>query len=304
MSRKKKPQKSSIPRRQAPGERSFGTSVLVQSNYAGWLLGAVVTPVVAGHEKRSFVALLKWQAVFGCGLVVLGLAELCGRGGPPWAKEQLEGPLSEATTEASSPRLLKALWSATSSRRWVLLCLAYSVCAGVGFTVPAVQDVVIDLTCSSDRANVATVANAAFILAGILVGLALGKAAPEAPRTSPGPVLLGLFSLATLTIATLHVALVSLRTCNLGLVAVLMALSGGATIGFVGFALREAAVTAASLDPAAALFSSGFIEFWVQVFGECIGEPHTRRSSKPFGGGSVLGVEAAARRVEKKTSFA
>ncbi|KAH8075322.1 major facilitator superfamily-like protein [Aureococcus anophagefferens] len=201
---------TSVSQRWLPAaERPLGVSLTVQANYFGWLLGAVLVPY-ACVAKGGLVRLLEVQAA-AAGL----LFALAAFGAP-------EPPRTAAAAPRRGGRAADLDVAPPSPK--------------FGLTT---ADIVFDEACAFSP-KVTALANAAFIAAGVVTGLALGFA---------------------------HDAYACVG---------LMAAAGASTIGFVGLALGEAGKSAGP-NPAARVFSGGCVEWWLQVCGAAITQVASNR---------------------------
>ena len=253
-----------------PSERPMGVAALVQSNYFGWLLGAVLMPYVCA-AKRGLVLLLAVQAGVA-GLLFLGAAAAqpsAVEAAPPARAEDAPLALTESGDQkpAEAFTLAAALVEFRARPRWLVSCLAYAIAAGVGFGVPAAQDVVFGKVCGFSS-KVDAVANAAFIATGVLAGLSLGAASDFADRHETAVLLTTLLA-GALALGGLAAAVALPGACNEYAAVTLMALAGASTVGFVGAALSEASKSAGP-SRAARLYSGGCVEWWVQIFGAAV----------------------------------
>lgn len=250
-------------------ERAMGVAALVQSNYGGWLLGAVIVPYACA-AKRGLVVVLAAQAGVAGALLAAGAAftpSALVEAAPARAEDAPLALTDSGPPPAAAFSLGAAVREYRRRPRWLVAGLAYAVAAGVGFAVPAAQDIVFSETCGfSSKVN--AVANAAFIAAGVLAGLGLGAASDAVARHETA-VLLGFMAGGALALAGLAATVALPRHCNELAAIELMALAGASTIGFVGAALSEASKSAGP-SPAARVYSGGCVEWWVQIFGAAV----------------------------------
>jgi MFS family permease len=192
-------------------ERPFATALAVQSNYAGWAVGCL-TPVMFGkpgpdgeHTQTGMRTYLLWQAL----LTSLAL--------PIYLAANTRGPRAKIATNAvsssaegaggvgvggnvvgvvgvvSAPRTLSMRESfATLCKRpqYLIHSTCYAVLGAVGYAVTGAVDVCFTSAFTTSAANgTATSAftsdhtmwlNFAFVLTGVLTGLAAGKLTPTA----------------------------------------------------------------------------------------------------------------------------
>ena len=114
-------------------ERALATSCTVQSNYAGWALGAVVFPYSVA-SVQDLVDLQFMQAIgvsiaFGTYLMVY--QERDGDDGAGTGQQQ--------SAQRQHPGFVEGMHMLATSRQYILQCLCYSCMAGVSFAVPAFQ---------------------------------------------------------------------------------------------------------------------------------------------------------------------
>ncbi|KAJ1448392.1 hypothetical protein M885DRAFT_143934 [Pelagophyceae sp. CCMP2097] len=292
-------------------ERALGMSILVQSNYSGWLAGAVLTPIFA-KDRVALVYLLQYQ-VAACTMAgAFAALELASRPYEASAPKGYKAPPAPDVVRRSPQRTLApggerevaareaeeamvrreeavqaandqailcddgcaapeplslyiAVKDLAANPRWLVLGLCYATVGGIGYAIPAAQDAIFFAACPGHLdAQKNARANGAFILAGVLTVITLGRygnalvgheAAVLTPLLSAGAFVIGLLALA-----------LARGVCYEGLVLPLMALAGASSLGFVGLALREAAETAAP-NKSASLYSSGLIVWGFQGTG-------------------------------------
>ena len=117
-------------------ERALATSCAVQSNYAGWALGAMVFPYSVS-DAHDLIDLQFFQAVgvsiaFGVYLIVYKEKPNGYAGTGPGATVAANG-------HTQHPGFLQGMHMLATSPQYVLQCLCYSCMAGVSFAVPAFQ---------------------------------------------------------------------------------------------------------------------------------------------------------------------
>ena len=269
---------TSVSQRWLPAaERPLGVSLTVQANYFGWLLGAVLVPY-ACVAKSGLVRLLEVQAAAAGLLFVLAAF---GAPEPPADGGAVAAEVAAADLDVAPPSpkfgLTTAVRELAARPRWLASCAAYALAGGVGFAVPAAQDIVFDEACAFSP-KVTALANAAFIAAGVVTGLALGFAHDAVERREAG-CLLGLLGLGVAAIRGLAGAVLPtglVPACDEYACVGLMAAAGASTIGFVGLALGEAGKSAGP-NPAARVFSGGCVEWWLQVCGAAITQVASNR---------------------------
>jgi MFS family permease len=155
-----------------PSERTLATSLAVQSNYAGWCLGAVVIPYCINKSEDLLDAMF-YQAIYLS--FCLALFFLVHRENPIMVSAESD-PMLESTVdheekheELSALESLKAL---VSDKQYVLQCLCYSTLAGVSFAIPAFQTTALATINLTSKQSAWT--NFAFVLSGVVTGLCAG----------------------------------------------------------------------------------------------------------------------------------
>ena len=205
-----------------PSQRALATTIAVQSNYAGWALGSLLGLLADGNAAFFADTILLWQAIVVSATIPLFL--LGYRAPPPPACEEYAGLAGEGivTIEAHGRTGLEAdlLTSRThdsptratlsvaqsmrhlfGNRKYFLRAICYAALGGIGFAVPAAQDVVFGATCAVNNTAWAgydtthtTFTNLSFILSGVLFGLLAGAVirSPRNMETAVGQQLLNL----------------------------------------------------------------------------------------------------------------
>ena len=130
-----------------PSQRSLATTLAVQSNYAGWALGAVLVPSCV-HDARGMLAFMRAQAiVVSAGVPIFLAVHVASRAKPadaPLAATDAahDAVADPATADRVPPAPLGALPSLVAlctNVRFIVYALSFSILGGAGFAIPAVQ---------------------------------------------------------------------------------------------------------------------------------------------------------------------
>mmetsp|Transcript_38505 Transcript_38505/g.119810 ORF Transcript_38505/g.119810 Transcript_38505/m.119810 type:complete len:462 (+) Transcript_38505:55-1440(+) len=269
-----------------PEKWTLTTSMAVQANFFGWMLGSLVVPLVV-HDPQSMETFLLCQLASSA--LVLVVYAVCYR--PVDAGDVARGRfLREAVSfsSAAGSSLVEALSDAAAAegashnsrghagndledflralRTYPSLgmqLVAYGTLAGVGFAVPGCNDTILSHLGFSPRVSAGV--NIAFIGSGVLSGLGLGYFCSSPMRF--GVVLKTLFCLCVVALTALA-ALVSYGhpsdASAGGLLAVfgLAMLAGCTSLGFFGIGIE-----AAALYPANGTYVCFALQFLSQVTG-------------------------------------
>ena len=153
-----------------PHERTFATSVAVQSNYLGWCIGAVAFPYM---QDRDLSVLLLYQAAMCSVFFLLFVAvyrdnrhssEKPGVTPENLTKALLQSPGLSGEQEAAGSNFLEQVRALCANKQYMLQCMCYSALAGVSFAVPAFQTSAFALMRLTEQDAAWT--NFAFILSG------------------------------------------------------------------------------------------------------------------------------------------
>ena len=214
----------------AKHERTLACSIAVQSNYAGWCLGAVLIP----YSVKDVAGLLAFQFWQGVAITLtLLLFLLFHREGPP-------GHTSNAEHEHEELSAGESLCSLLGNGQFCMQCICYAVLAGVSFGVPGFQTSAFSHILT-ERQTAWT--NCSFILSGVVVGLAAGLFVKDA--SSFPSVLKAMFVAASASLVLLlgifavHTSFSHDTVFTLLLLA--MAICGGSSLGFIGPCRRRLA---------------------------------------------------------------
>lgn len=270
-----------------PEERTFATTCGVQSNYFGWLLGAVITPRVVSHVD-DLDGFFLWQAIAATLALPLFLAFHRARPPPDDQSAEYGGGNDQAAAlpddehDAAMPAKEIAARLFGDRQVW-LQVFAFSLMGGISFAIPAISDEVYDHpgALSGDQTSWL---NFSFILCGVAGGLTLGKLIKHESQFFP--VLRKLFwgsSAATLLLVVVFYARDSMSNgLFFALNLALMAVAGFTELGFIGLGLQ---VICRHAHPIAHTYSSGLVEWWIQVFGAVL---PLAIGSMEGGGGIIL----------------
>lgn len=245
-------------------ERTLAITIGVQCNYAGWCVGGLVIPNLCamGEEsggwfgcsvtKPQLETLLLIQGfLVTASLVLFGLFH---RSKPSLLREEgsntrlvgsfLEAP--DADRECRQERQEAPAWGSVKcllgNGRFMVMLFSYSLLGGVSFAIPGVQSGVFT-TMGLDNAQ-SSLTNTAFILAGVLTGLGMGFGLSSKEHNRR--IIISLFGLCAVSLLAMTVvAALDLekhggnKTLLLVFYILMMALSGAASLGFIGLALSR-----------------------------------------------------------------
>lgn len=244
--------------------RTLATTVAVQLNYLGWCLSSVVVP--ANSNTQEELGAMLWSQVILISLSLL-LFPLFHRPRPTGSCGCFT---SSTTTDASTKKAIVSsslLPDATttleashinvefshhigqmvalcSNRAFVVQCICFSALGGISFAVPAVQDELfleVGLTQEMTKWT-----NLAFLSTGVITGLTLGtvfhqKEIQPTDYYSMFTIRI-LFGLCTISLSGLAVLASFASDVSNGVVfvvaCILMSVSGGCSLGFVGIACK------------------------------------------------------------------
>lgn len=244
-------------------KRSLATSIAVQSNYVGWLVGAMVLPRLV-KKPEDFETVMLQQAIAGsCSIVLFALFHR-----KPDVQEEDEFVSGK---DESCSAMVTEFKLMLSNPQYLVECLCYCIVGGISFAIPGVQDALfhsIGFTPDEDSWT-----NFAFIFTGNVVGVLLPCLVRK--RKNVRPALNIVFLVVSISVVAL--AIITHETIwpnikeDIGrdhlfvILLVLMMLAGGGSLGFIGVGLHSAAETVA--PQVAETKSGGFVELWIQVFG-------------------------------------
>ena len=270
-------------------QRTLATTIAVQMNYLGWCLSSVVVPLNSSTESE-LGSMLFAQAIFiSMSLVLFALFHRplplwCGAGKSRAAateKNEYDALIGSNTSvdDASPPtssshgglshhaRQMGALFY---NRQFMVQCVCFSALGGISFALPAVQD---ELFLEVGLPQVLTKwTNLAFLATGVVSGLVIGgvfhKYQIQPFHFTSLLTIRVLFCTCTVSLSGLAVlASVSSSLSNgtvFALALVLMAVSGGCSLGFVGIALPQVVSVA---RPVSEVYSASLVEWLLQIWG-------------------------------------
>jgi len=286
--------------------RTLTTSLAVQANYAGWMLGSFLVPLVV-HDRRTLEIFLTYQAAFSALVVTAHVAfyrpvrtwELYGRSsrrvaassGRPSPVDRERAANNPATQDLLDVRNSNYHSSGYDEGRcrsddltefMKVLCtypsfgmqiVAYGVLAGVGFAVPGCSVTILKHLGFAPETTAWV--NIAFIGAGVLSGLLLGLKCNDPLHY--GWVLKTLFLLCMASIAGLAVTvwLCHDQAATPALLLVVLGLSlvaGTTSLGFIGIGIE-----AAALYPANSTYVCFSVELFVQLLGGVLNQLSSRK---------------------------
>jgi hypothetical protein len=263
-----------------PSQRAMAVSLAVQSNYAGWGLGAVVMPNVVSSAHDLERAMLVQAFIISFSAVTFALFFREAPLTPPCDIEALaalplEPKLDNHASTLSPWESVKRLFAV---RKTAMQMFVFSSMSGIGFAVPAIQD---EVFTSSEFGQFALSSsqsgdtNVAFIFAGVLVGIVLplvAKGERQRDAAFKATSWVATFGLTGMAVLVLRLE-TSDGTLSEGAWTsdsvfsyqlVLMVLSGVGTLGSAGIGLAAIVNTA---QPVSHEYSAGSVEWWNQVVG-------------------------------------
>lgn len=249
-----------------PEQRTFACSLAVQSNYAGWCLGAVVIPYLV-RTPEHLKSLQYYQAIILS--AVLGVFLLCHR----------DRPKGRPIAHAEHMSLVQATKKLATNGQFVLQCFCYAMLAGVSFAVPAFQASALGSINLTNQEAAWT--NFSFIICGVVTGLTLGALNRGPSRfavTIKAMFIItsvALIALNALTLAQAHLTKATLYP----LLVVFMGMCGASSLGFIGVALSAAVESTFPVDGE---YSGFLIEWWLQIFAAIITQVATSAGTYAF----------------------
>lgn len=230
-----------------PQQRTLATTIGVQSNYAGWCLGALLIPtwVRTTGDQEAFLLVQAVCVSIGMSLFLLfhdeGSANLSSQHHPATSKE--------LAVLARKPS-------------YIAKVVCYATLGAVSYAIPAIQDTVLADTLHASP-NFTKLTNVSFIATGVLMGLLFSVCEPRRPKrliqASFFLAAVALIAASLLVHSSLAFALP--ERWHRGLLLGSLAFAGGASLGFLGIALAEITREAPEVDP---VMSAGAVEWFVQ----------------------------------------
>lgn len=254
--------------------RTLTTSLAIQANYSGWLLGSMLPPNLIQRSPPPTHKPSQWnkpsqfsrfaftQALVSMVVVLIfGLFYRPARPLPDGSSDHNHGT-GHGHGGFAGGGLRSFLSTLRKYPSFSIQMLSCGILGGISFSITGISDFILGPH-KFDPSTVASV-NSAFLASGIVAGILLGA---RVSRRNYGCVLRVLFITCALALAALAV-LISLniindsRPRNLAIVIVLFALVGISSLGFIGIGIE-----AAACYPADGAYVCFTIEAMVQVFG-------------------------------------
>lgn len=215
-----------------PSERTLATSIAVQSNYAGWCVGALLFPYAiadtADLERLQLYQAVAMTAFFVLFATVYRDRQQAGAYNEQWLKDPHEEHMP----------FKRAMANLATNWQYVLQCLCYATLVGVSFAIPAFQTTALQSLNLDDKAAAWT--NVAFIATGLVTGIASGRFCSSPSHFEP---FLKLMFIMT-SVGLLELVMIAeygqhhlSPHVSYVLLVVGMAICGGGSLGFVGIAL-------------------------------------------------------------------
>jgi hypothetical protein len=264
--------------------RTLATTIAVQMNYLGWCLSSVIVPANS-NTKTELGSMLFTQAI----LISFSILffSMFHRPLPSWCCNRNSGSSSESdrlvpggedqrdnnhhnSNNDGLAHHFKQMSTLLFNRQFMVQCLCFSMSGGISFALPAVQDELFLEVGLPQKYTKWT--NLSFLATGVLTGLIIGgvfhykNIAPD-DFYSMFTIRL-LFGICTLSLSGLAVlasfAADMSNNAVFGLALILMAISGGCSLGFVGIALPQAVHIA---RPVSEVYSASSVEWLLQIWG-------------------------------------
>jgi len=277
-----------------PKDRSLALSVSVQSNYAGWCLGAILVPHLVTSQK-DFEPFMFWQAI----VVSLNLVFFIAfyRESPRIQNDQsghmnlADSPIadmdedliaaSDNTSQRDShgnqipieaPTPMEMCMQLLRNRNYLLHTFCVTVLGGLSFTVSAVVDLVVTDDARFSDQDAAWL-NTAYILSGVISGVVLGMLVKQ-NRNIVGRLLMFLFFLGSLALSLVavvgylnkHVEQIN-QDLLFAIFFVLFSAIGLAALGFCGISLSLAITAATTETDVKESFATTIPELGLNAFG-------------------------------------
>ena len=281
-----------LPERWFPDhERGFATALAVQSNYAGWAVGALNPAMFGGSlfggmakpTEQGLRRFLVVQAIVVSFLLPLHLMtnwraprSSSPDGASPGANcgssdancgHSAGSAISHPGNEVQSPASLSA--GATASMlirrpQYMIHSLCYAMLGAVGYAVTGVMNECLSAASIAFTAHETMWLNFAFIASGVFVGLLTGRYTPFRRYSI---VIKSLFLTGAVSLLCVQLLLIAGRNgvirakaTLLPLLVLLMILAGAGTLGFTSLGLR---IAVHESRPALELYSGSIIEFFL-----------------------------------------
>lgn len=250
------------------------TSLAVQANYAGWLIGALLPPLFKTTEAMTAMCL--WQAIIATPILVVFFlfyrsVSKDARHEGSLARQELSASVHGDDVagghDLSEGSFCKLFMVCVKHPLFVIQVLACGILGGVSFAQPSAAIFILQNYGFSN--DVTVFVNLAFIGVGVVGGILIGAWCTDARMY--GKVLKVLFVGCTvcngLCALLAELGFVdSNNSFSLILIIILSAGSGLTSLGFIGVAIE-----AAALYPVGAGYACWFVEIIVQAVGGGLG---------------------------------
>lgn len=223
-------------------EQTLATSLMLQANYFGWLLGSCMPPFFVDGEK-SFVSLLLGQAIIASILGFLVLLFYRRPSSDAYAEVEEEQESQESgEVHAKTSGYLEVVYSFKTHPSFRMQILSHGLLGGISFATPSALYFILDDMGFSGK--VAILANFAFISCGVVSGVLLGYFC-QSPRWYKN-VLKGCYALCAVALLCcallVQFNLVKNTLLGLSVLIFLVAVAGGTSLGFLGIGIEAAAL--------------------------------------------------------------
>jgi len=251
-------------RRFPPEEQTLATSLMLQANYFGWLLGSTLPPLVV-DDPDSFRALLFGEAVVAsvaAVLIVLFYRPATSHGYGQMAEEVESSHQGAESSHGGFSGFMEIFQSFKAHPFFGLQVLSHGLLGGVSFATPSALFFILDDLDMPKRAGIAS--NFAFIFSGVLAGVMLGWWC-QSPRLYKQVLKMcyGFCALALLCCALMvQFGMLYNTPLRFGVLILLVAVAGACSLGFLGIGIE-----AAALYPVKAAYVCWVVESLVLLFG-------------------------------------
>lgn len=209
--------------------RALATSIMLQANYAGWLLG-IMFPALILKVAPSFTKICTIQSLIAvCASVVALLTLKAGMARRPPPKESVV---------ASSSGFSELVQAMVKYPRFTVQMLAHGTLGGVSFAAPSAIFFILDNYGFSLSAALAV--NLAFVASGVVSGIYLGRVCTQKKHYGKALAVCYSTCLASLTVCALLAANGMLGGSGWKFWALLLLciVSGGSSLGFIGIGIE------------------------------------------------------------------
>lgn len=268
-------------RRFPPEQQTLATSLMLQANYFGWLLGSSLPPLVV-DSPEIFNRLLFVQALVASAAGVLIV--LLYRPSTSYHYAQLgEEGESPPGDHGGFSGFVDIFQSIKAHPFFGLQVLSHGLLGGISFATPSALFFILDDLGMSKSTGIAS--NFAFIFSGVLAGVMLGWWC-QSPRLYKQVLKMcyGLCALALLCCALMvHFEMLNNTPLSFGVLILLVAVAGASSLGFLGVGIE-----AAALYPVKAAYVCWAVESLVLLFGAVLSSYAAQQSGFWILGGAAL----------------